>query len=230
MTQWPPFILLGESTWLVPVGLAIALALAAAGAWRRALLWLASFGCGAALVGIAKLAFAFGGWYLPALGLYDVSGHAMLSAAVYPVLLMLLGSALGPRVARIGWLAGLALALAMAVNLVSGHYHTLSETLLGGALGLAVAWLNAGIRIRGPAPQIVLVAALGLGAFVFVNARGLLNPVKYAVWEHAARWQDGTVRHCRQIDADPVTGQTRVTVHKRPCLSTQARRAQRRAA
>ncbi|AGW92523.1 MULTISPECIES: phosphatase PAP2 family protein [Cupriavidus] len=229
MTQWPPFILLGESTWLVPVGLAIALALAAAGAWRRALVWLASFGCGAALVGSAKLAFDFGGWYLPALDLYDVSGHAMLTTAVYPVLLMLLGSALSPRVARIGWFAGLALALAMALKLVSGHYHTLSETLLGGAVGLAVAWLNAGIRIRGPAPQVVLVAVLGIGAFVFVNAHGLLYPVKAAMWEHAARWQDGTVRHYRQIDADPVTGQTRVTVRKRSCLSTRGRQASRHA-
>ncbi|WP_354686935.1 hypothetical protein [Cupriavidus necator] len=223
MTSWPPFILLGESTWLLPVGVAIAVALAAGGAWRRALVWLATFGGGAALVGAAKLAFDYGGWYLPSLDLYNVSGHAMLTAAVYPVLLMLLGAAVGPRVARAGWFAGLALALLMAEKLVAGHYHTLSETLLGGAVGLAVAWLNAGMRVRGPVPQIVLVAVLAIGAIAFVNARGLLYPVKTAVWEHAARWQGSTVRHYRLIDADPVTGEVRVTVHKRARLSRQAR-------
>ncbi|CAJ94846.1 Membrane-associated phosphatase [Cupriavidus necator] len=227
MMHWPSLIQLGTITLLVPVALVIALALSVGGAWRSALRWLVSFSLGAALVGAAKFAFDYGGWYLPQLGLYSVSGHAMLTAATYPVLLMLLGSALSPRVARIGWFAGLALGLAMAVKLVSGNYHTLSETLLGGAVGLAVAWLNAGIRIRGPAPQIVLVAALGIGAFVFVNVRGLLYPVKAAMWEHAAPWQDGTVRHYRQIDADPVTGETRITVRKRSCLSKRGRQAPR---
>ncbi|WP_454737063.1 hypothetical protein [Cupriavidus necator] len=219
MMHWPSVTQLGSVTLMVPVALLIALALSVGGAWRSALRWLVSFGLGAALVGAAKLAFDYGGWYLPQLGLYSVSGHAMLTAATCPVLLMLLGSALGPRAARFGWFAGLALALIMAERLVSGHYHTWCETLLGGMVGLTVAWVNAGIRIRGAAPQIVLLAVLASGVMLTLNAREVLSPFRVVVREYLGRWHEHTVWHYRQIDLDPVTGETRVTVYKRPRLS-----------
>ncbi|WP_240804778.1 hypothetical protein [Cupriavidus oxalaticus] len=225
MIRWPSLILLGDSVWLVPIALAIALALVAGGARRRALVWLVSFGCGAVLVGAAKLVFDYGGWYAPTLGLYSVSGHAMLTTATYPVLLMLLGSALGPVTARVGWFAGLLIALAMAEKLVSGQYHTVAETLLGTAVGLVVACVNADIRVRRPAPQLLLVAGLSVGAIVLVGARELLYPIRAVVSEHVVRWHDGTVRHYRLIDTDPVTGRTRVTVYIRPRLPALRRRA-----
>ena len=139
---WNHYLYFGESRLALPLAAWIAVCLAVAGQGMRALCWTVSFGIGATLVMAAKSAFSYSGWSLPSLGVYSVSGHAMLTAAVYPVLLMLLGSALGRYTGWLGLAAGVALALFMPVVLVTDFHHTVGESLIGLGVGLAVAGMT----------------------------------------------------------------------------------------
>ncbi|MCY1267409.1 hypothetical protein D9M68_552570 [compost metagenome] len=215
MTPWLPVILLGESKLVVPLATAIAVWLAAAGAWGRALRWLLSLGAGTALIVAGKLAFELLGWSWPAVALYSISGHAMLTTATYPVLLMLVGATHSPRAARKGWMAGLAIAVLMGVVLVVGHFHTLSETLAGAAIGMAVAAANAGlpVRLRPGRAALLLLASAGLA--VVADIPGRLDAARDTLQARGAERLGISQQYWRRILVDPDSGQTVVTVLRR---------------
>ncbi|WP_316155511.1 hypothetical protein [Cupriavidus sp. BIC8F] len=216
MTPWFQIVHIGEDTQALALAGFITVCLACAGYWKRAFRWVASLGVGAGLVLAGKLAFEFYGWFLPSLGLYSISGHAMLTAAVYPVMCMLLGSTVGERAARYGIVAGLWVALVMAIVLVAGRYHTLAETLIGAAIGLCVAWINARpvVSLRGHRVSVLLAALLAVLALAALPR--MLEPIKESLWAQGARWLDVTMQCIRDIDVDPASGQTVVRVLQCP--------------
>lgn len=201
----------GEAGRALAVAMLSALILVCAGHWARASRWLVSFCAGAALILVCKLAFEVNGWYAPALGIYSVSGHAMLTTAAYPVLFMLLGAAVSPRAARVGLIAGLALALMVAIALVVGHYHTFTETLLGAAIGLGIALMNARGQVVGRA---AVVTALSIVCLVSVtlDPRTVVRALRGTVVALPGKWLDDDQRYDRLITADPVTGRSQVQV------------------
>ncbi|MBB1634308.1 phosphatase PAP2 family protein [Cupriavidus sp. UME77] len=215
MTLWPLVIPFGDSSWTLPLSASIAIALLLGGNRGLAVRWMACFGAGLAVIVAGKLAFDLGGWCLPALGFYSISGHAMQTTAIYPLLFMLLFSALGPRAARCGFLLGLAASMFMAVTLLAGNYHTLSETLAGMAVGAAVVCTYLRWQPKLRLAQLSLLVALPVAVVLLVDMHSTVNPTKAALWQRAAIWFGATEQYTRQISTDPVSGTRRVAVRVR---------------
>ncbi|WP_432260476.1 phosphatase PAP2 family protein [Cupriavidus sp. TMH.W2] len=220
MTLWAHVVPFGDSTWTLPLAAAIALALLLAGYRAHAARWLVCFSAGIAMIVAGKLVFDLGGWSLPSIGFYSISGHAMQTTAIYPLLFMMILSAFGTRAARWGFYLGLAAALFMAITLLSGNYHTLSETLAGLVVGGAVvcSYLRWQLSFR-PAHLASLVL-LPLAAAVLVDMHGTVNPAKAALWQRAAHWLGATEKYTRQIYTDPASGMRLVSVRLRSILSS----------
>jgi hypothetical protein len=212
MPFWTYLIVLGDAAIAIPLAVGVALVLTQQRAHRRALLWTASFAVAFLAILLGKASFDFAGWSWPEIGLYSISGHAMLTTAVYPVLFGLLAGDRPPALRRAAVLAGAALATAMAVVLVAGHYHTLSETLVGGALGAWVAWLN--ISRMAPtrfAMPYGLIALTSLCAVLLVPS-GAARAAKDGLWLRTGEWAGITERYVRFIERDPQAGGTRIRV------------------
>ncbi len=209
------FIHLADSAWALPLALGMALALVAQAQWRSALVWLVSLGCAVLLIMSGKMAFDLFGWSLPRWQFYNISGHAMFASALYPVLGGFLTAGLGRGWRILGIGAGLAFALTMAVALVWRLDHTLSETVLGAAVGLAVAAVVLRQPLRmGPVWRVSLVAAPVL---VFVLWQHVYHPVHTArdgIWDRVATWFDVEERYTRHIRRNPDTGRIQVTVRR----------------
>jgi len=145
---------LGDSKLLLPTAL-VTFACAEHHARPAVRRWLLAVACAAGLVVLTKLAFMGWGLGSPALNFTGISGHAMLSAAIYPLLGYGLGMGHSPRLARYFLLAGFALALLIAQSRVMTVAHSISESVVGFALGSLVAaygwrqWpAEAGLRTR----------------------------------------------------------------------------------
>lgn len=133
---WVSLSQLGDSRWLLPLGLTLMLAAPAASAplrWR----WAIALTAAAALTLASKLAFLGWGIGVSRLDFTGFSGHATMSAAIYPVAAYLAAHG------RTRWpglwaAAGLALAAAIAWSRLPLQAHSLSEVLSGWLLGAAV--------------------------------------------------------------------------------------------
>jgi membrane-associated phospholipid phosphatase len=149
---WGLFTRLGEAQILLPAMLVSTLWLvASAHATRLALAWWAGTVAGALLTTATKVAFI--GWevgYAP-LDYAGISGHAMFSAAIVPVLLRAaVGMARAP-VPRLAIAAGYLLAFLIAVSRVKIGAHSVVESTLGFALGC----LTSGLALRAcPVPRV----------------------------------------------------------------------------
>ncbi len=209
-----PIVHFGESSWIMPLSGCMAICLASCGHWKRAVLWLVSFGIGLCLILTGKLAFELAGWSLPTVKLYSISGHAMLTSAVYPVLFVMVGTVAGKRGARLGLAAGLLLVLIVALALVGRRYHTVSETLAGAAIGLAVAWIN----LRKPMARLdsrVLVALAVVLVVVLVGGiRHAFVDLKSTLQVRSGEFFGSRTYYSRRIQLDPLTGETVITINR----------------
>jgi hypothetical protein len=202
---------------MFPLAGLVAFRLAWQGLWRRAFQWVLSLATGTAVILIGKLAFELGGWYVPSANVYSVSGHAMLTASVYPVLFAVAGEAWSNKAARLGTFAGVCVAVMAAVALVAGRYHTVAETLIGMGVGFIVAWANlrrprAGLSVGRPPA----VAKLVLCAVLIVMIPVSLYPIRARLWSHGLTWLGISERYARYIGIDPDSGRTVVTVVQLP--------------
>src|SRR5690606_20969528 len=160
--------------------------------------------------------FEFFGWSIPDIDMYVISGHAMLTAAVYPMLFATLARPFGPVAKAIGLTLGLGLAGLIGIALVWGRFHTLSETILGALVGLTVAyvghWSQARLRL-GPTAVVTLVPLLLLAA---ADVPSPVHSTKQRVWQHLATELSVSERHIRYIRLDRATGERTVMVVTRP--------------
>ena len=110
-----------------------------------------SLAVAAALTTISKVAFIGWGIGSAALDFTGISGHSMFAAAIYPLLLGALAPASMPS---LRWLAmgfGAVIALLLGISRVLVDAHSVSEVVIGLALGGAVgavALLEAPLRVR----------------------------------------------------------------------------------
>lgn len=133
---------LGNSKWLLPAAVLLIVLSGISGTlpWRTATRWAIAVGVTSLIVLCSKIAFMGWGIGSAALDFTGFSGHAAMSACVYPPLAALLGT--GRHVSR-RWLvvAGLALAAAIAYSRLPLWAHSPSEVIAGFLLGgLAAAW------------------------------------------------------------------------------------------
>lgn len=132
----------GDPFLTVPLALTIQCWLTVTRQWSAARCWAASFVCGAGLVALTKLAYA--GWNIGIAVLHftGVSGHSMLSAAVYPIAAAICANRASPATMRRSMYAGLLFSLAIGVSRVAFGYHTWSEVVSGWLVGGYVATLT----------------------------------------------------------------------------------------
>lgn len=218
MTVWAHVIPFGDSTWTLPLAVSMAVALLLRGYPGGAVRWLICFGAGIALIVAGKLVFDLGGWYLPSLGFYSISGHAMQATAIYPLLFMMTLSVFGARAGRWGFYLGLGASAFMAVTLLAGDYHTLFETLAGMAVGAVVVCSYRHWKIMLRPADLSLLAILPLSVALIVDMHGTVNPTKAALWLKVAHWLGANQQYTRQIYTDPKTGLQQVTVRLRDIL------------
>ncbi|WP_238587293.1 phosphatase [Cupriavidus sp. IDO] len=209
---WDHFLYFGESRLALPLAVWVAVCIGVAGQGWRALRWTGSFVIGGTLLLAAKAAFSYTGWSVPSIGLYSVSGHAMLTASVYPVLFMLLGSVLGKYTGWLGLATGVGLALVMPVVLVTDFYHTISETLIGLGVGFAIAgvtlWRWRPVRIV----DVCLTMALLVPVAFLFDPRAVAEDMQGALRSRAVQWTGASGEYLRSIDPDPATGKPVVSI------------------
>jgi membrane-associated phospholipid phosphatase len=140
MQSWTFLTSFGDAGLMVPTALIIAVWLYVAHGRTAALLWTGLFTSAGLLVAATKIAFLGFGLGIHRLDFTGISGHSMMSMAVFPVALPLLfGSS-----TRRQWLLlalGAGLALAIAVSRVVLHLHSPFEAVTGLLLGAGVAGL-----------------------------------------------------------------------------------------
>ncbi|WP_025602016.1 phosphatase PAP2 family protein [Burkholderia sp. WSM2230] len=138
---WYSITSLGGAGMTLPLAFAIALWLAVGYTWRMAAGWLLLLGAAIGVVTVTKLAFLGWGVGVRELDFTGVSGHAMLSTAVYPVALFLMLLRTHPAVRVLGVLLGLAAGMAVGVSRVALSAHSPSEAVTGCLVGALAALL-----------------------------------------------------------------------------------------
>ena len=141
-TYWHVITRFGEVQTLLPAALWVCLALMRSQATRvlayRWLFWLALV---TLLTLASKLAFIGWGVGVASWNFTGFSGHAMFSAAIYPLLLVTLVARRSPGWHRAALGLGLVLAAGVALSRVMVNAHSVSEVVLGWLLGSGVTLL-----------------------------------------------------------------------------------------
>jgi hypothetical protein len=155
----------GQVEWVGPAVFAIALVYLLRGHDRLGVTLLTGFVLAAIATAASKVAFMGWGIGFATIDFTGISGHAMCSAAIYPVI----GASLRWRDqdrARTSIALGCAVALSIGLSRIASRAHSPSEVLAGLVLGAAVAWVT---MRRGGLPPLVL-QPLVVGALMLLIA------------------------------------------------------------
>ena len=136
---WYLITSLGGAGVTLPLAIAIALWLALGYTWRIAAGWLVLLGAAIGVVTITKLAFLGWGVGVRELDFTGLSGHAVLSTAVYPVALFLMLLPARPTLRCLGVALGLAAGIVVGLSRVVVEAHSPSEAITGCIVGAVTA-------------------------------------------------------------------------------------------
>jgi membrane-associated phospholipid phosphatase len=151
---WYTITRLGESGIIVPTAIVTALWMAfTMRQTRSAWFWLVPVGIAASVTTLTKLAFLGWGVGIASLDFTGISGHAMFSAAIYPVMVRTLLGKTRPPWPLLLVLSAYAFAALIGVSRVMIHVHSVSEVVSGFAIGSAAS-LSALMLISGNTPRI----------------------------------------------------------------------------
>ena len=165
----------GEIGILWPVAIALTLWMIFIGrSWRLALAWLVPLGVAVFITSVSKIAFLGWGLGIRALDFTGFSGHAMFSAAIYPVLAFALTTGRAPlrqpsgmQIAAV--MSAYVFAMLLAYSRVEVNAHSWSEVVAGFSLGAAASgctlWL-AGRPSGRPLLRWAMVGVAGWMAFM----------------------------------------------------------------
>ncbi|CAN5222851.1 phosphatase PAP2 family protein [soil metagenome] len=140
MFSWVTITSLGNVTNMAVAAAAIAVSMIAHRAWRIALWWCLLLLASTLLVVATKIAFIGWGVGIAPLDFKGFSGHSMRASAIIPVIFYL-GLIDRPRNIRIaGLVVGIALSVIVLISRLVLHFHSASEAVAGGLLGLMVSF------------------------------------------------------------------------------------------
>lgn len=168
---------LGDAGLTLPVAAGCALWLRTSNK-REALIWVASLAAALAFVGATKILYAACGIEMRSIDFRMISGHTMLTSAVWGVAFGLLAGSRDAKWYRLGAALGLTLGALIGVCRVAQGAHSPSEVIAGWLLGSGIAlfflrrFFKQPRRMPGP-----IFAALGLLA-VSTIAYGHLAPIE----------------------------------------------------
>ncbi|WP_229211331.1 MULTISPECIES: phosphatase PAP2 family protein [unclassified Duganella] len=173
-----------------PIGIAIAVWLLAGKSWRLTAAWCVLFGIGMALVVATKMAFVGWGLGVESVEFAGFSGHAMRAAAVFPVAFFLAFRSSTSQWRVLGTLFGVLLAVLIAISRVYVQAHSVSESVTGCLLGLAVAAVF--IWYASTEHHMALSRLLVVLCIPIVLIAPRVEPVPAEMWiTHAALWLSG---------------------------------------
>jgi membrane-associated phospholipid phosphatase len=138
---WYSITRLGGAGLTLPLAVTIALWLALGYTWRLAAGWLAILAAAISVVALTKIAFLGWGVGVREWDFTGVSGHAMLSSAVYPVGLFLTLLPARASVRVLGVAFGMAAGVAVGLSRVVLDAHSPSEAIAGCIIGALAAVL-----------------------------------------------------------------------------------------
>jgi membrane-associated phospholipid phosphatase len=138
---WYTITRLGGPGLTLPLALTIALWLALGYTWRLAAGWLAIIAGASCIVALTKIAFLGWGVGVREWDFTGVSGHAMLSTAVYPVGFFLTLLPTRTRIRVLGVALGMAAGVAVGLSRVVLEAHSPSEAIAGCVIGALAAVL-----------------------------------------------------------------------------------------
>ncbi len=136
---WFSITRFGGAGLTLPLALTIAIWLALGYTWRLAVTWLGLLGAAIGVVMLTKIAFLGWGVGVREWDFTGVSGHAMLSTAVYPVAFFLTFLPTRPRLRAFGVALGLAVGVAVGLSRVVLDAHSPSEAAAGCTVGALAA-------------------------------------------------------------------------------------------
>ncbi|RZI81424.1 MAG: phosphatase PAP2 family protein [Rubrivivax sp.] len=147
-TFWFWISRLGESQTLLPVALVLAVAVVLLDANRSVRSWVPALALAIALTVASKIAFMGWGLGVASLDFTGFSGHAMLAAAIYPVLGHVFARRRLGSTAWWGAAMGYGLAVLIAISRVTTQAHSVSEAASGFALGALASACAMGLMVR----------------------------------------------------------------------------------
>lgn len=136
---WYSITRFGGAGLTLPLALTIALWLALGYTWRLAAGWLAIVATAISVVALTKIAFIGWGLGVREWDFTGVSGHAMLSTAVYPAGLFLTFLPMRTSLRVIGVTAGIVVGMAVGLSRVVLDAHSPSEAIAGCIIGALAA-------------------------------------------------------------------------------------------
>lgn len=199
MPLWTLLTRLGSVSLCAPVFAVTAWGLWRCGQQEAVRRWLLAVLAAVTLTLISKILFFGWGVGIAALDFTGVSGHALLSASILPVLGGFLCRRRDEAFSHPGAAGGLLLAAVVAVSRVQLSAHSVSEVIPAWLLGAAVTFLAAG-GARQPVVRsrwLVVAACLLLGAFS-PTMSGYLPSHQWEI--RIALLLSGRVRHFERPD------------------------------
>jgi membrane-associated phospholipid phosphatase len=187
---WPTVTRLGEAQLMLPTGLVLAAWLAWSGEARAAKLWVAMLALAVGLTTASKIAFIGWGIGIPSLNFTGISGHAMQSAAVFPLLLRCITASSSRQTQHIAVALGYAVAALIAISRVVVGAHSPPEALAGFALGAAASAIALGFN-RVPPQHLPRWLLALLVAAQFLNPAALPSLPTHDVVTEVALWMSG---------------------------------------
>lgn len=197
------FIHLADSAWVLPLSLGLWLLLLLQRQWRAVVVWPLMVLLAMSIIVAGKLAFDLFGLSLPQWQFYNISGHAMFAALLYPTLGGVVTSGMGPRWHAAGLVAGILLALSLAAGLVWRLDHTLSETIAGATVGFVASATTLALRPRvRPVWGLLALTLPVAGLLLWQQVYHPVHQTRRDVWAMAAQWVEVDHRYSRRISRD----------------------------
>jgi drug/metabolite transporter (DMT)-like permease len=179
---------LGEAQILLPAALLIGAAMLRRAHTRPlATWWLLLLGIAVVLTAASKIAFIGWGVGVPELNFTGVSGHAMVSAGVYPVLFSTVAGQRTPTGRLLALIAGCLLAVCIAVSRVVLGAHSISEVVAGLLVGGMTSLLTlnrseSDRRLEAPVLGLLVAIWLGLMPMHAPASRTHATMTRLALW------------------------------------------------
>jgi membrane-associated phospholipid phosphatase len=136
---WQVLTHLGSASLLLPMVVLMVAGFWVSGQQRLVRRWVPALALATLITLVSKILFMGWGLGIAALNFTGVSGHSLLAASVFPVLMVALLNAAQPRHPILGVVLGLCLAGGVAVSRVMVGAHSPSEVTVAWLMGLAVS-------------------------------------------------------------------------------------------
>ncbi|MFC6839907.1 phosphatase PAP2 family protein [Xanthomonas theicola] len=185
--MWSAISNFGDAALTLPLAATCCLWLAIGGSgWRAAWTWLGLLAAAALLVGATKILYAGCGVEWRAIDFRVISGHTMLAAGVWPMACMLGTDGSGrPLASRLALACGFVLATAITTARAFDRAHSVSEVIVGLAVGALVTvcflrWRGVPSVVPGRRPY-----ALASLLLVSVAMYGQHAPIQRAIQKYS---------------------------------------------